>query len=41
MQVPLGVVLKSENKYEDMVHIMDHMHKYVPTEEKWESPATG
>ena len=30
-QVPLGVVLKSEQKYEDMVDILSHLHQYVPT----------
>ena len=31
MQVPLGVLLKSENNYDDMIDIMDHLHKYVPS----------
>ena len=31
MQVPLGVMLKSENNYDDMIDIMDHLHKYVPS----------
>ena len=30
-QVPLGVLPKNENKIEDMVCIMDHLHQYVPT----------
>lgn len=30
-KVPLGVLLKSEMCYEDMVGIMDHTHQYVPT----------
>ena len=30
-QVPLGILLKTETKYEDMVSIMDHLHQYVPT----------
>jgi len=29
--VPLGVILKNENKTEEMVDIMSHLHKYVPT----------
>ena len=31
MQVPLGVLNKSEMKYDDMIDIMDHLHQYVPT----------
>ncbi len=31
MQVPLGVILKNENRYEDMISIMEHMHQYVPS----------
>ena len=34
MQVPLGVLPKNENKIEDMVCIMDHLHQYVPTLKK-------
>ena len=30
IQVPLGVLLKSENNY-NMIDIMDHLHKYVPS----------
>ena len=30
MQVPLGVQLKNESKYEDMVLVMEELHKYVP-----------
>lgn len=30
IQVPLGILLKDEMKYEDMVEIMRHLHKYVP-----------
>ena len=29
-QVPLGVHLKDENKLNDMVDILDELHKYVP-----------
>lgn len=29
-QVPLGVLLKDENKLDEMVDIMAHMHNYVP-----------
>ena len=32
MQVPLGVLNKSEMKYDDMIDIMDHLHQYVPTQ---------
>ena len=30
-QIPLGVLLKNENVIDDMVHILDALHKYVPT----------
>ena len=30
IQVPLGIELKSEQKYEDMVAILGSLHKYVP-----------
>ena len=30
-QIPLGVILKNENKNDDMAEIMTEMHKYVPT----------
>ena len=30
MQVPLGVLEKSEQTAEDMIDIMRHVHKYVP-----------
>ena len=30
-QVPLGILLKSESNYEDMVDIMESLHEYVPT----------
>lgn len=29
--MPLGVLVKNENKYEDMISIMEHNHQYVPT----------
>lgn len=28
--MPLGVILKNEQKLEDMVEIMDHLQEYVP-----------
>ena len=31
LKVPLGILLKSETTYTDMVQILDYMHKYVPT----------
>ena len=31
LQVPLGVLLKNENKLDDMVEIMDELHKYIPS----------
>lgn len=30
MQVPLGVQLRNENKLDEMVEIIDVLHKYVP-----------
>lgn len=29
-QIPLGVILKSENKTDEMCEIMERMHQYVP-----------
>lgn len=31
IQIPLGVKLKNEAKYEDMIEIMTDLHYYVPT----------
>lgn len=31
MQVPLGVLLKSETNYEDMTDILDHYQTYIPS----------
>ena len=31
MQVPLGILSKNENKGNDMIDIMEHLHKYVPS----------
>ena len=28
--MPLGVLLKNENKYEDTIDIMSHLQQYVP-----------
>ena len=33
----MGILLKSETNYEDMVSILDHLHKYVPTKTDQES----
>ena len=30
MQVPLGIQLRSEQKYEEMADIIRFLHKYVP-----------
>ena len=30
MQVPLGVLLKNENKGDEMVEIISHLHQYIP-----------
>ena len=34
MQVPLGILPKCENKYDDMISIMEHTQQYVPTNTK-------
>lgn len=31
-QVPLGLQLKNENKYGEMIEIMTDLHQYVPTQ---------
>ena len=31
VQVPLGIIPKSEQKYEEMLDVLDHLHQYVPT----------
>ncbi len=31
MQVPIGIIPKSENKTDQMVEIMDQLHAYVPS----------
>ena len=31
IKVPLGICLKGEQKYEEMVQVLDHLHQYVPT----------
>ena len=30
VQIPLGVLLKNENKQEDMISILEHLTQYVP-----------
>ena len=30
MQVPLGLMMKNENKYSEMIDILSHLHQYVP-----------
>jgi hypothetical protein len=30
-QVPLGIIPRNETKNEDMVEILKHLHRYVPT----------
>lgn len=32
LQVPLGIILKSEQKNEDMIEILEELQKYVPTQ---------
>lgn len=44
LQVPLGVILKNENRGDDMVEILSHMHRYVPVVQYTKSvrvPITG
>lgn len=33
MQVPLGILLKNENKGPEMIGILSHLHQYVPARE--------
>ena len=33
LQVPLGILLKNENKGSEMVEILRHLHQYVPIRE--------
>ena len=43
-QIPLGVLLKDENKLDEMVDIMSHLHQYIPAQEFTEDvalPNTG
>lgn len=42
IKIPLGVLLKNENKLDDMMDILDGLHKYVPsirTIQQFEDPA--
>ena len=44
MQVPLGILPKNENKGEEMVEIVQHLHQYVPAveyEEELVIPSCG
>ena len=44
IQVPLGVILKNENKGDEMVEILSQMHQYVPAVQYTKSvrvPITG
>ena len=36
LKVPLGVLAKNENKGDDMMEIMYHIHKYVPLVDTFE-----
>lgn len=33
MQIPLGVLPKNEMKYEDMIDIIEHLQRYVPSKQ--------
>ena len=35
--MPLGIVLKGEQKYEEMIEVLTHLNKYVPTVSSMES----
>ena len=37
IQVPLGVILKNENVIDDMVDILDTLHRYVPKHTRTET----
>ena len=39
MQVPLGIILKNENKIDEMVAIMSELHQYIPTIQSMLPPA--
>jgi hypothetical protein len=41
MQVPLGVQNKNENRGDDMVDIMAHLHQYVPRVDLSEGTTSG
>ena len=44
MQVPLGIITKGEQKYDDMLQILDELYKYVPaksTSETVSVPVNG
>ena len=30
-QIPLGIILKGEQKYEEMLEVLAHLGQYVPT----------
>ena len=42
-QVPLGIILKNENKIDEMTEILTDLHQYVPcvTQEESASLSTG
>lgn len=33
IQIPLGILPKNENKYDDMLDILDHVQQYVPSKQ--------
>ena len=41
IQVPLGIYLKGEQKYEEMIEVLDHLHQYVPTVSEEEEVETS
>ena len=34
LQLPLGIIMKDENKIDEMVKILDELHQYVPSTEE-------
>ena len=44
VQVPLGIIMKNENKTDEMVSILSQMHQYVPKQSERKTihiPCTG
>jgi len=35
--IPLGIILKSEQKHDEMIQILEHLQKYVPVQSRKEA----